>query len=310
MASSRPKALLAKIETVPGTDSVPVVGTDAVKLLDEVSVSMDMDYAPLNFARDYIGTDTELAVGTRLKVSCKVAAASSGTLGTAPHYDVLMRICGMRKLVTASTKVEYFDDSDSAFESATIYYYFGGKLHKLLYAMGTWDLVMGKGGIPTLAFELTGLYGGITDVTNGTLVFANCPNPVPVNKANTSVPTLHSYNATMYDLKVGVGNKVVHTTVPGVEDIDITDRERTGSITIRDVLIATKDFPTIVRNATVGGLSVQHGQTATNIFEVVCTDVQLKNPKYGDVDMTITTGFDLRIQRTAKANAGIKLICR
>ena len=311
MASSRPKALLAKIESTPGVDSVPVVGTDAVRILDEVSVTpLDMDYAPLNYARDYIGTDIELVVGTRIKLTVKMALSSSGTLGTAPNADVLYRICGMDKTTVAVTSVTYSDKVDTVFESATIYYFYAGKLHKALFCMGNWKLTMDKGGIPTVEFEFTGLYGGITDVTPGTLVFTNYVDPVPVNKLHTSIPQLHSYGSIMYNFNVTVGNKVVHTNVPGVEDITLPDRDRTGSITIRDVLVATKDFPTIVRNATLGGLTIQHGQTATNICDFIATNVQLKNHKYGDVDMNVTSSWDCRFVRATKATAGVSLVFR
>jgi hypothetical protein len=310
MASTRIIALLAKIQPTPGVDSVPVVGTDAIKILKDVTYTSERDYVPLTYATDYMGTDVELVAGERGKLSVKLALASSGTLGTAPNADALYRACGLKKTVTAVTKVEYTDDVDTGFEMVTIYFFYAGKLHKMLDCMGTLKLNADKGTVPTVDMEFTGLYGGITDVTPGTLVFANHVDPVPVNKTNTSIPALHAYGPTMYNLSIDLGNKIVHTNVPGVEDITLTDRDRSGSITIRDVVIATKDFPTIVRNATLGGFSIQHGQVATKICEIACTDVQLKNQKYGDADMNVTSAFDMRISRTAKANAGLKLTFR
>lgn len=310
MASTRIMALLAKIQPTPNVDAVPTVGTDAVKILKEVTVTAERDYVPLTYATDYMGTDVELVAGERFKLSTKIALASSGTLGTAPNADVIYRICGFKKTVTAVTKVDYTDDIDTGFEMATIYYFYAGKLHKMLDCMGTLKVNADKGTIPTADIEITGLYGGISDVTPGTLVFANHVDPLPINKEHTSIPSLHAYGATMYNFSFDIGNKIVHTNVPGVEDITLTDRERTGAITIRDVVIATKDFPTIVRNATLGGVTLQHGQTATKIVEFTLPDVQLKNQKYGDADMNVTSAFDLRISRTAKANYGVKLTFR
>lgn len=310
MASTRIIALLAKIQPTPGVDSIPVPATDAVKLLKEVTVTPERDYVPLSYATDYMGTDVELVANERFKLSAKIVLASSGVLGTAPNADVLYRICGLKKTVTATTKVDYTDDVDTGFEMATIYYYYAGKLHKMIDCMATVKFALDKGTIPTATFEITGLYDGITDSAPGTLVFSNHVDPLPINKLNTSIPSLHAYGATMYNLSLDLGNKIVHTNVPGVEDITLTDRDRSGSITIRDVVIATKDFPTIVRNATLGGLAMQHGQTATKIVEITCTDVQLKNQKYGDADMNVTSAFDMRISRTAKANYGLKLTFR
>lgn len=306
MASSRPKALLAKIETVPGTDAVPVVGTDAIRIMDEVSVTpMDLDYAPLKYARDYIGTDIELVVGTRIKCTVKVALSGSGVAGTAPNHDVLDRICGLKKTVVAVTSVAYSDDVDTAFESATIYYVYAGHLHKALFCMGEWSVTLDKGGIPMIQYELTGIYGGITDFTPGTLVFANYVDPVPVNKVNTGIPSLHAFNVAMYSFNAKLGNKIVHTNIPGIEDISLTDRERTGSVTIRDPLIASKDYFTIVKNATTGAFSLVHGITAGNICTIGANNSQIKSPKYGDVDMNVTSQFDLRFVRTSKATPAL-----
>ncbi len=306
MSSSRPKALLAKIEVTPGVDPVPVVGTDAVRIMDEVTVTpMDLDYAPLNYARDYIGTDIELVVGTRIKLTVKVALSGSGVAGTAPNHDVLDRICGLKKTVVAVTSVAYSDDVDTAFESATIYYYFSGHLHKALFCMGEWSVTLDKGSIPMMQYEITGIYGGITDVTPGTLVFANYVDPLPVNKLNTGIPSLHAFSTSMYNFNAKLGNKIVHTNIPGVEDISLTDRERTGSITIRDPLIASKDYFSIVKAATTGAFSMVHGTVAGNICTIAAANVQLKSPKYGDVDMNVTNQFDLRFVRASKATAAL-----
>lgn len=308
MASSRPKALLAKIEATPGVDSAPVVGTDAVRIMNEVSPTpMDLDYAPLTYARDYIGTDIELVVGTRMKYTVKVALSGSGVAGTAPNVDVLMRICGLKKTIVAVTSVAYTDDVDTAFESATIYYYFSGHVHKALFCMGEFSVTLDKGGIPMMQFDLTGIYGGIVDATPGTLVFPNYVDPLPVNKANTGIPSLHGFGVAMYNFNAKLGNKVVHTNIPGVEDISLTDRDRSGSITIRDPLVATKDYFTLVKAATLGAFSLAHGTVAGNICTLAAANVQAKNPKYADVDMNVTLQLDLRLVRLTKATPALSL---
>ena len=306
MASSRPKALLAKIESTPGVDSVPVVGTDAIRIMDEVSPTpLDVDYAPLSYARDFIGTDTELVVGSRMKFTVKVALSGSGVAGTAPNHDVLDRICGLKKTVVAVTSVTYTDDVDTAFESATIYYFYAGHRHIALFCMGEWSVTVDKGGIPMMQYDITGIYGGVADNTNGTLAFPNYVDPLPCNKVNTAIPSLHAFNVVMYNFNAKLGNKIAHTNVPGIEDIALTDRERTGSITIRDPLVASKDYFTIVKNATTGPFSLVHGITAGNICTISAAATQLKSPKYGDVDMQVTNQFDMRFIRTSKATSGI-----
>jgi hypothetical protein len=306
MASTRPKTLLAKIETVPGTDSVPVVATDAIRIMDEVTVTpLDINYVPLKYARDYIGTDQELVAWFWTKLSLKIPVSGSGVAGTAPNADVLLRICGLSKTVVATTSVAYKDDVDTAFESATIYYFYAGHLHKALMCMGAAKVSLAAGEVPMWQIEITGLHGGVTDVTPGAPTFANFTDPVVCNKVNTAVPSLHAFGVTMYDFSFDYGNKVVYTNVPGIEDITLTDRDRTGSITIRDPLVATKDFWTLVKNATLGAFTLVHGTTAGNICTVSAANTQIKSPKYGDKDMNVTNQFDLRFLRLSKATAGI-----
>jgi hypothetical protein len=308
MASTRPKLGLVKIETVPGTDAAPVVGTDSIRLIDEVTVTpLDVTYKPLNYARDYIGTDIELAAWFYTKLSFKIPFSGSGAAGTAPNADPLLRICGLKKTTTAATKVEYTDDVDTGFETATIYHYFLGKLHKALMCMGDLKVQLDGGEFPFLQIDVIGLHGGITDVTPGAPTFANFVDPVVVNKLNTPTPTLHGYSGIMHNFSAALGNKLVYTNAPGVEDVQLPDRERTGAITIRDTLVTTKDWFTPVKNSTLAATAITHGTTAGNIVKVDAANTQLKSPKYGDKDMIGTMSFDLRFVRTSSTTPALKL---
>jgi hypothetical protein len=312
MASARPKLLLAKLESVPGTDSLPVVGTDAQLILNDVKMQpLNINYVPLDYARDYIGTDEKLVASYYSTISFKVALGSSGTpLGTVPKWGLLMRLCGTKQTIVATTKVDYTDDVDAAFETGTFYFEYAKKLHRMTYAVGKLKGVMDSGGKPVAEFEFTGLCSVLpADSALGAGVYTGWRKPLPINKANTTC-SLHAYNVGMYDFSFDLGNVTPYTNIPGIEDVDITDRERTGAITIRDPSIAQKNYEQIAVNATLGALTIVHGTVPGDIIEIAATDVALESPDYGDKDMQVTRKYGLRFNRTAKANFGIRITAR
>ncbi len=312
MASHRPKLLLAKIETVPGTDSLPVVGTDACLILNDVKVNpLNINYVPLEYARDYMGTDRKLVASRYMTISFKVYLGSSGTpLGTIPKWGPLVRACGMKQTVTATTKVDYTDDVDAGFEFVTLYFFYAGKRHRMVYGVGKLKGMAASGGVPTLDMEFTGLCTQLPDDnTPGAAVYTGWRDPLPINKANTTV-SLHGYTCSMYDFSFDLGNVTPYTNNPNVEDMDLTDRNRTGSITILDPLIAQKDYETIVANATLGPFTLVNGTVAGDIVEIAGTDVQLESPDYGDKDMRVTRKLGLIFNRTAKGNFGVRITAR
>lgn len=183
--------------------------------------------------------------------------------------------------------------------SNTKYFYYSGKIHKLLMARGSVAGSQKSGEKRKFIFTVTGLYGGIVDsgafpdvVLNGWV------EPVVVNFANTAKSELHGLSSYCYDFQWDIGNKIVYRNLPGVEDTLFTDREPTGNIEIEDPLIAQKDFPAIVNAGTLGDLLTQHGTVAGNIVGEYLPNVGLDAPTTGDQDGQCSLKFTLDISPT------------
>ena len=80
-------------------------------------------------------------------------------------------------------------------------------------------------------------------------------SPLPILNSYTSGFKLLGFAGNLYDLSLNVGQKTIHRDdVVGVDDVLITDRSPSGSVTIQAPLMAEKDYFTPARDATLGSL--------------------------------------------------------
>lgn len=289
----RRKAILAKIEATYGTDPVPTNVANAIEARNVSFTPLKNKMVDNNVERTYIGHAQQIRVGAEASLQFDVAAVGSGTAGTAPAYGPLLRACGRAETISAGTSVAYAPVS-SAYESATLYFNMDGVQHKLLGARGDVDFKLNNGGIPVFTFKFTGLYGGISDVALPALTMTPWKTPVAANNANTSAFTLHGYAGLLYGLDIASGQTVIHRDdIVGVEDVQITDRKMTGSLSIAAPLIAEKDYFTIANANTLGALSITHGTVAGYKVKLDAPAVQLLDPSYEDKNGMVALKMNL-----------------
>lgn len=190
----------------------------------------------------------------------------------------------------------------AAIESVDVYFYYGDAVHKLLGARGDLSTKFPNMDIPLLQLDYQGLYGGIVDDVYPAAVLTGFQTPLGVNNQNTSLVSVHGFAAKLYNLELKLGNVVKYRNLPGVEDILINDREPSGSVEFEKPSIATKDYPTIVRQNQLGQISLTHGTVVGNKVGIDGIQVQLTNPKYGDQDKNVTWQHDLVFKPSASGN--------
>jgi len=301
--------LLAKIETTYGTDPVPTGAANAVLITDLTVTPLDQDAESRNLIRPYFGNSPQIPVANRTMVEFSVEVAGSGALGTAPAYGPLLRACGMAEVITASTKVEY-NPISATFESATFYVAVDGVMHKLTGARGTVAIELSAKKIPHFKFKFTGLFNPVTDTALPTAVFAPWIQPLAVLTGQTSAFTLHGFStAVLQDLSIDLAVTVTHRALVGSEAVIITDRAPSGKVVIEAVPVATKDFWSIAKLATLGALSIQHGNTEGNIVQLDAPQVQLVKPSYSDSDKIRMLNLDLTLNPSA-GNDELKITVR
>lgn len=296
--------IAAKLETVYGQDALPTGANDAVLVTDMNITPLDAQNIDRKVVRGGFGASEQLVGPASVKISYTVELAGSGTAGTPPQCGRLLRACSVAEHIYSDTapRVEYLPVSELQ-ESITQYYYDDGVLHKALGVMGEFSLSAKAGDIPKMAFEWTGLDGGVA-VANTTGNYSKWKKPVPMTKANVIDITLGAtylagaltdgtrYNSTGLDMKCG--NQVQFDPLLSQETADINDRESTGSIELeltaaQEVAMAAK----VKANETTS-LAITIGLVAGNKVIFFAPRVQLLGWKKVDRNGKRLIGFDLR----------------
>lgn len=300
----RDSAILAKIETTEGTDASPTGGSNAILVSDQSIDPLVANNVPRDLIRNYFGASEHLVGTAYLMVEFTVELQGSGTAATAPAWGALLRACGMAESGLVSYAA-YAPDTPSAQKSVTIYYYDSGVVHKLLGAKGTiTEGGMSVGGRPTLRFQFIGVDGGISAASVASTTLTGWKTPAVITTANSGDLTVGgTYSAgavsggtayTSKGLTFAMGNEVQFTPLLGLEGVDITGREVTGSIELDLTAAQEVTFMGLVKANTLQSLSLVHGATTGYIVGVSFAAVQLLNPKKTEINGRRLCGYDFR----------------
>ena len=288
----RKKMLLAKIETTYGVDATPTGAANAI-LTKDLSINlMQGNTVERNVDRTTLGGDIAIHVAPYTTVSFSVELASSGTAGTAPAWGPLLQACGFSETLVALTTATYAPVS-TGFKSATLYFHIDGLLHKLLGCRGTFTVSMDPGSLPYLNFTFTGIRAAPTDTALPTPTLTAFKTPLAVNKANTPTFSLHGFAATVEKFTFDFANEITYRNVVGDESVMLVDRKPTGSVSLEEQALATKNFHSLTLDSTLGALQVVHGTTAGSIIQIDAPKVQLLSPTYADSNGVLMLNMNL-----------------
>ena len=159
---ARVRSALAKIESSYGSDPTPTGSANAVQLRNLEIQPAESEVLSRDLIRSYLGNSPQLIANTRVVVSFEVEYAGSGTRGTAPKYDPILRACGMNPTTVADTSVTYVPRS-TGFESCTIHYDTDGLRHIVTGCRCTFTIRLNAHQIPVFKFPLTGQVHAPTD---------------------------------------------------------------------------------------------------------------------------------------------------
>lgn len=295
------RALLAKIESVYGTDPTPTGAANAIYCYNLSITPLELVKAERNPVRPFFGADATIVAGSPVKCEFEVPIAGGGAAGTAPGYGVLLRGSMHAETVNAGVDVTY-SLAGSAFESDTLYVNFDGVLHKLTGARGSVSFEYTHGAVPMMKYSFTAIYNAPTDTALPTPTFgATWPKPLIMNKVNTTPVTLHGISVVVTKLTIAPEIGVLWSDYTNTtEEVRFTGRPKvTGSITLQADTIAAKDWFATARAGTTGALSITHGTAAGNKFKQDAAVVQLFDPKYDDADGIQMISMDLLLLPTS-----------
>lgn len=307
----RKTVILAKLEATYGADAAPTGAANAL-VVSNVSINpLNAEYIKRDIIRDYLGASEELPGASYVECGFDVELVGAGTLATAPAWGPLMRSIGFAETITAGQRVDYTPVS-GGFESATIYYYDDGVLHKLLGVRGTATLDLTVGQKPTISFKMMGVDGGIAEMPNPTTTLTAWRVPQIVTDENSGDITIGATHAvaaapafvggTMYPsqgLTVDLGISATFQKLLGGKSIAITDREVTASMKLKLTAAQEVAFMADVKSAAKRSIGLIHGTVANDKVGVFIPAGQLKEPTKEDLNGERLIGYKVRAMPVA-----------
>jgi hypothetical protein len=259
MAKSMQKMLLlAAVETVPGTPTVPVPGSNAILTRNPVFNMIDGEQVERNLMKPYKGNSGKLFVGEHRKFTFEVELAGSGAAGTAPAWSLLLQACGFAETVTAGQDVTFNPVSEGE-PTLTLYGYLDGNVSIELNAKQ----------IPVMKFEFTGRYAPPTETGMPTGVdYSAFIMPKTVGKTNTPTFTFFGLNACTSAFSINWGNTVTWRDLINCAGAHSPTRSPTGNATIELPKADQANWAEKVRNSDVGSATLIHGVLPGNIIEL------------------------------------------
>lgn len=292
------KAILAKLETVYGTDPTPTGAANAILGVNasfEPSVGEEVSRELVN---SHMGHQGVFLTGTYAKLSFEVEMAGAGAAGTVAPYGPLLKACGFAEVISAGVDVQY-NPVSGTFDAVTLYFNWDGVNHIMLGSRGNVSCDLSAQKVPRFKFDFVGLLGTIADVAMPAQTLTAFKKPVPVSKANTTM-SLHGQSALGFEnIKIDAGVKVEPRILINKETIEIVSREATGEVTIEAAALATINWFNIAHGHTDGVMAFQHGTVAGNIVKLDAPVVQIGRPKYADNQNIINQVLPLMLKPSA-----------
>lgn len=288
------QALWAKVEAAYGTDPVPTGAANAL-LVSNVKINpLNATEVERKFLTNNFSNLGKVIVDVHATIDFDVELSSSGVLGVPPPYAVLFKGCALAETIAAGVSVSY-TLIDSLEQSLTFYLNVDGKRRVVRGAKGNVKAKLSLKGTPMLSFSFIGLYGAATDTPMVASALSAFNPPLGLSPINTAAQ-IHGLSLNIADFNFDLGNKMVYRPLINSETVKFIDRATTGSITLEDTSVATKDWDSVVRNGTLGGFIIVHGQIPGNKIQIIAPQVQLHGMQSSEADNIEMLQFGMAMQ--------------
>lgn len=306
MPTWRNRLALVKAESTYGTSSAPAT-TDALLFTELEVEQLALELAERETIQAFMGHRASLVTQRSVAVNPTVEFAASGTAGTAPRWGALMKACGCSETIVPASpgpgSVTYGPVS-SGFSSYTLDFYAdNGSTQIVAGIRGNAEITMEAGSIPTLAFSQMGLFAAPTALALPTPTYSAQGAPVVVNSANTTSVSVHGVSACLSSFSFSLGVEMVFRQLAGcTQQVIITDRKPTGSITIELPAFATQNFLNLCSTQATGAISWVHSGGAGNIITFTASTCAFDAPSISEMDQVTMITLPFRALPSGSGN--------
>lgn len=304
MFRSVQKILLAKEESVYGTDPTPTVAANSIE-----ARNVKVNYRGDVLERPTIGNDLSPfapVMGKRwIECSFEAEIKGSGAAGTAPRLGDLFEACGFAETVSVGSSVMY-KPSGVVMKSITLYVYDipdtgNARLHKITGARGTVNIRAEAGQLAIAEFSFSGIYNAVSDVSAPAAPTFETTTPPIVQSAAFAINSVTTLIA--QSLSLDIGNDLVQqddiSSAGGLKGFQIVGRKPTGSFAPEAVLVATYAWWTDWLAATQRAMTLAIGATAGNICTITAPKVTTDQISEGDRNSITVDEVTFRCNRNA-----------
>lgn len=227
-----------------------------------------------------LGLTPQIMVGTHVKSSGELELAGSGTDTLAPAYAPILNAAGYND-TSESDHVLFSRASEGNEKDATFYVYMDGAYHIITGARATFTTRLAVNELPTIGYEITGLYGGIAGGALPSADFSAFITPVKVGHTHTTLQ-LGGTEYKMLEFELAENNEIVYDENTVDEQVYLTDYAPEGRILLEAPAIGTFNPFDLALSETLLTLTVIHGTSAGNIVTLNASQIQLGRGNYDD----------------------------
>ncbi|MBA2718522.1 MAG: hypothetical protein H0U52_04635 [Chloroflexi bacterium] len=272
------KVILQKVEVTEGTDSAPVVATDALQVLNYQPQFMDSEGKVRNIEKAYLGANPTLLSGFRRGASFEMEMHGGGIAAgtTVPPWMKALRPAGMDAgVVTGANSVVQKPLSDPI--SVTHWGYLDDLLLKTIGARASFGFTIEDDDFPRFNMTLLGRAPATLaeQAAPGNPTISGYIDPVLASSENTSF-VLDGYAAPLRRWVMSNGADLQFRSLIGPADrVIMRERPFSGTIVIRVPDLTAKDYFSKIRPGTTMAAQAIHGNVAGNIVQIDTPKLQI-----------------------------------
>ena len=283
----RNRILLAKLESTPGSDSNPVVGSNAVETKSPIVINWNANVLNRDNIRGNISAMPPVIGQRWAEINFQVELRGSGSVGVAGQLSALLQACAMSEAVSAGSSVVYLPTSPNQ-STITMYIYDldSGScvLNKFVGCVGDWSWGGKAGELSYLDFKFKGLILSTADAAlPSSPTYETTVAPV-VQSASFSIKSIGTLIVQQLSISLGnnIGSRDDINSSAGLKGFFVTNRAPKASLNPEENTVAEWDKLADWAASTQMALSVQIGSTAGNICTITAPKAVLDSIKDAD----------------------------
>lgn len=301
---TRNQALQIQVETVYSQTPGAWDGTHTLLLRGPVKHNIRRRLVNRDLLRPYLGGSEQMVATRPADIEFDFELAGSGTPGTLPPYDGVLRACAHARTITAGNRVEYNPTGTNGF-SASLRYFADGARYVSRGARGSVMFMLDAFGIPFGRAKMIGFDTAVDEAVLPAADYTAWQRPLVLTAANAGSVLLGcTYSAGSLSggtslssraLQIDQGNPPVYHEILNAEEVDVTQRETTGRMSVELTAAQEVTWRNDINNNVLTTLGFAYGTTPGNRITLFNRNVQRVDPQREDYEGKQLIATELRM---------------